>query len=44
MSSLYMNSRRGVPVPQTVTVGAPRCLGLVELAQQRRDHVAVFGW
>jgi hypothetical protein len=42
MSSTCRNSRFGVPLPQMTTSGGVCLGGLVELAEQRRDDVAVL--
>ena len=42
-SSTARNSRRGRPVPQTVTVGGFGQLGFMQAADQRCRHMAVLG-
>ena len=44
MSSLYRNSRRGVPVPQTVTVAPPRILASWNLRIKAGMTWLSVGW
>ena len=44
MSSLCRNSRRGVPLPHTVTVGSPRALASWNLRSSAGMTWLFVGW